>query len=132
MVVNYAKLGQAMKGRMLADLTSTSAEAQQNLKRQIEFRRPGKASVEDDAFGFVSDEDEEEEDECIGAAALRSDEGKLTVEKDSKPNQNELKDEPAKTKSTAAGLDTSNADDFKPKAKEANGKSSPKKAVKNP
>ena len=54
------------------------------------------------------------------------------MEKDSKPNQIELKDEPAKTRSTATGLGTSNADDFKLKAKEANGDSSPKKAVRNP
>ena len=54
------------------------------------------------------------------------------MEKDSKPNQIELKDEPAKTRPTVASLGTSNEDDFKLKAKEGNGDSSPKKAVRNP
>eukprot|EP00353_Schmidingerella_taraikaensis_P004252 CAMPEP_0185584116 /NCGR_PEP_ID=MMETSP0434-20130131/30166_1 /TAXON_ID=626734 ORGANISM="Favella taraikaensis, Strain Fe Narragansett Bay" /NCGR_SAMPLE_ID=MMETSP0434 /ASSEMBLY_ACC=CAM_ASM_000379 /LENGTH=70 /DNA_ID=CAMNT_0028203663 /DNA_START=1330 /DNA_END=1542 /DNA_ORIENTATION=- len=49
----------------------------------IDIGRPGKAAVEDDAFGFVTDDDDD--DQCVGEAeALRSDEGKMTMEKEPK------------------------------------------------
>lgn len=66
-----------MAGNLISGLTTTNLEAQQNIKRLIEIRRP-KKNVEDDAFGFITS-DEEADEEVMGAEALRPDEGKVSA-----------------------------------------------------
>ena len=48
-----------MAGNLISGLTTTNLEAQQNIKRLIEIRRP-KENVEDDAFGFITSDEEDD------------------------------------------------------------------------
>ena len=67
-----------MAGNLISGLTTTNLEAQQNIKRLIEIRRP-KENVEDDAFGFITSDEEDDDEEVMGAEALRPDEGKVSA-----------------------------------------------------
>ena len=64
--VDYARMGQAMAGKLGAALTRPCQEARENLDRLIANNLPGRARVTDTMFGFVDEEDDGEDDAEAG------------------------------------------------------------------